>query len=214
MGKVYYHNLTKGWFNENDITDAAENSSAHDCIKLSFRGNALMIDLLKEDLEIGEKGEYDWARKEFLEAFQEVHGHAINPPIPSPKKLICHKTINYLQNGEYEYIEDIDELNKLYTLKVIEELAEVAASNYKDVDEFADLIKTVYAFAHANKIAPDMLSLAIIERAAIKGVMENAALINMNPSNPSNDLYFKSKTLLYGSDYFSIMAFSQPGKPK
>ena len=214
MGKVYYHNLTKGWFNENDLTDAAEKSSAHDCIKLSFRGNALMIDLLKEDLKIESKGEYDWARADFMEAFQEVHGHAINSPIPSPKKLICHKTINYLQKGEYEYIEDMDELNKLYTLKVIEELAEVAASNYKDIDEFADLIKTVYAFAHANKITPDELSIAVMERAAVKGVMHNAALINMNPENPSNALYFKGKTLLYGSDYFSIMAVSQPGKPK
>ena len=70
--KTYYHNLTKGWFNENDYSDAAENSERGDIIKMSFRGNALIFDLQLEDLEIEHKGEHDWARKQFLEKFREV----------------------------------------------------------------------------------------------------------------------------------------------
>ena len=75
MGQsAYYHNLTKNWFNENDYGDAVENSEVGDVIKMSFRGNALVIDLLKEDLKIEDKGEHDWARKQFLEYFKKFHG--------------------------------------------------------------------------------------------------------------------------------------------
>ena len=73
MAKTYYHNITKGWYNENDCGDAVENSYVGDVIKMSFRGNALMIDLLYEDLEIESKGEHDWARKQFLNYFKEFH---------------------------------------------------------------------------------------------------------------------------------------------
>ena len=75
MGQsTYYHNLTKNWFNENDYGDAVENSEVGDVIKMSFRGNALVIDLLNEDLKIEYKGEHDWARKQFLDKFKKFHG--------------------------------------------------------------------------------------------------------------------------------------------
>jgi len=214
MSKVYYHNLTKGWFNENDRNEAAANSEAHDYVKFSIRGNSLMHDVLREDEELESKGEYTWVRNDFFEAFKELHGVEFNHHLSCPKKLICHKTIAYLREGEYEYIEDKDELNKLYTLKVLEELAEVAAANYKDIKEFADLVKTIFAFAHTNGITANELSFAVMERAAVKGVMENLALTNMNPDNPSNALYFKGQVQLYGSDYFSIMAHTHRSKPK
>lgn len=54
MGQIaYWHNLTKGWFNENDYGDAVENSEVGDVIKFSIRGNALMLDLNKVDLDEG-----------------------------------------------------------------------------------------------------------------------------------------------------------------
>jgi hypothetical protein len=75
MGQsIYYHNLTKNWFNENDYIDAVESSSLGDVIKMSFRGNALMFDLLKEDLQIEDKGEHEWARKQFLDYFKQFNG--------------------------------------------------------------------------------------------------------------------------------------------
>ena len=74
MGQqTYYHNLTKNWFNENDYGDAVENSDKGDIIKMSFRGNALMIDLKEIDSEIESEGEHDWARNQFLERFKEFH---------------------------------------------------------------------------------------------------------------------------------------------
>jgi hypothetical protein len=72
MGQqTYYHNLTKNWFNENDYGDAVENSEKGDIIKMSFRGNALLIDLKEVDLELESEGEHDWARNQFLEYFKE-----------------------------------------------------------------------------------------------------------------------------------------------
>ena len=56
--KAYYHNLTKNWYNENSYNDAVENSEVGDQIKFTFRGNALVFDLLNEDLEIEDKGEH------------------------------------------------------------------------------------------------------------------------------------------------------------
>lgn len=41
--KAYYHNLTKKWFNKNYYKDAVEYSDKGDIIKMSFRGNALLI---------------------------------------------------------------------------------------------------------------------------------------------------------------------------
>jgi hypothetical protein len=72
--KALYHNLTKNWFNESDYGDAAENSEARDKIKISFQGNALLFDLLKEDPNIEFNGENNWAREQFLNAFKEFHG--------------------------------------------------------------------------------------------------------------------------------------------
>jgi len=71
--KTYYHNLTKNWFNKSDYKDAVESSDIGDIIKISFSGNALVIDLIKEDLEIESKGEYAWARKQFLDYFKKFH---------------------------------------------------------------------------------------------------------------------------------------------
>ena len=74
MGQsAYYHNISKDWYNENDVSDAAENSEVGDKIKISFRGNALMIDLLKEDLKIESKGEHEEERNKFLSYFKKYH---------------------------------------------------------------------------------------------------------------------------------------------
>ena len=81
MAKTYYHNLTKGIFNENCLDDAVEGSSIGDVIKMSFRGNALMIDLVKEDLDVENAGEHDWDRQQFIDLFKSYH-----------KKLFINKT--------------------------------------------------------------------------------------------------------------------------
>ncbi|ROH98268.1 hypothetical protein EGI16_21565 [Chryseobacterium sp. G0240] len=77
--KTYYHNLTKGWSNENSYSDAAENSDVGDIIKMTFRGNALLIDLLNYDSEIEDNYEHNWAREQFLRAFKEYHETSFIP---------------------------------------------------------------------------------------------------------------------------------------
>ena len=72
--KTYYHNITKGEYNINDYGDAAEMSESTDLIKMSFRGNALMIDLTEFDPNLESEGEYDWARERFFDYFEEFHG--------------------------------------------------------------------------------------------------------------------------------------------
>ena len=72
--KTYYHNITKGEYNINDYGDAVELSESTDVIKMSFRGNALMIDLTEFDSNLESEGEYDWARERFFDYFQEFHG--------------------------------------------------------------------------------------------------------------------------------------------
>ena len=71
---MYYHNITKNWYNERDYADAVEKSEPGDIIKMSNEGCALILDLLTEDSEIEFKGEHDWARKQFLDYFEEWHG--------------------------------------------------------------------------------------------------------------------------------------------
>lgn len=70
MGQIaYYHNLTKGWFNENDFGDAAEQSDKGDDIKFSVRGNAQMFDL--KTLEPEDAKDYEFVKEQFTEHFKE-----------------------------------------------------------------------------------------------------------------------------------------------
>lgn len=63
---IFYHNLTKNWFNETDLEDAVYNSSMGDVIKFTFSGSAMIYDL-KDDRE------YPSIRTEFLDLFEEVN---------------------------------------------------------------------------------------------------------------------------------------------
>lgn len=71
MGKVYYHNITKCWYNENDIIDAVENTSIGDVIKFSISGNALLFDMDKIDRSTELNDEYSWVRLQFNELFEQ-----------------------------------------------------------------------------------------------------------------------------------------------
>ena len=109
-----------------------------------------------------------------------------------PKKLIRKFIVDKLKAGEWETITDQDELNRLYALKVREELAEIQASDHKDISEFSDLISVAFSFAQENGFEYDDLMSEIMSKAADKGRFSRIALTNLNPSNPSNALYFES----------------------
>ncbi len=111
--------------------------------------------------------------------------------MPAPKKLIRSNIISKLKEGEWEEINDIDELNKLYAIKIREELAEIQQAEHKDVLEFADLIEVCYTFAEINNFARSFIDLRMFEKRISKGNFGRLVLNNLNPSNPSNALYFE-----------------------
>ena len=111
-----------------------------------------------------------------------------------PKKLIRKFITEKLKEGEWETITDQDELNRLYAIKIREELAEIQASDHKDIMEFVDLIQVAFSFARQNGFTHEQLSVALIEKSVEKGSFGRLALNNLNPDNPSNKLYFENVT--------------------
>lgn len=107
-----------------------------------------------------------------------------------PKKLVREGIPALVQERECEFIEDKEELNKLYALKVKEELAKIQSADHKDILEFADLVQVAYDFAAQNGFSKEELDLAILGKFEKKGGFSNLALNNLNPYNPSNMLYF------------------------
>jgi predicted house-cleaning noncanonical NTP pyrophosphatase (MazG superfamily) len=108
-----------------------------------------------------------------------------------PKKLIRKFITEKLKEGEWETIIDQNELNKLYSLKIREELEEIQISEHKDIIEFVDLIQVAFSFAKQNGFTHEQLSFALIEKSVEKGSFGRLALNNLNPENPSNKLYFE-----------------------
>ena len=108
-----------------------------------------------------------------------------------PKKLIRKNIIEKLKEGEWEIITDQTELNNLYALKVSEELAEIQQSEHKDIMEFVDLIQVAFSFAKQNGFTHEQLAMSLVEKSIDKGTFSRLALNNLNPSNPSNKLYFQ-----------------------
>jgi len=109
-----------------------------------------------------------------------------------PKKLIRSLITNNLESSEWETIEDQVELNQLYALKIREELAEIQESDHKDIMEFVDLITVALAFARENGFDLSDISRAALTKGIEKGVFGRIALNNLNPSNPSNKLYYET----------------------
>lgn len=110
----------------------------------------------------------------------------------TPKKLIRKNITQKLKEGEWETIESQDELNHLYALKIREELAEIKASDHKDIMEFVDLIQVAFSFAKQNGFTHEQLGMAMVEKSVDKGVFGRLALNNLNPENPSNAIYFEN----------------------
>jgi len=109
-----------------------------------------------------------------------------------PKKLIREKIISKLKDGEFENITDLKELNKLYALKIREELAEIQESEHKDIFEFVDLIQVAWCWAEQNGYTYDQVEASANIKFMQKGKFSNIVLNNLNPDNPSNKLYFEN----------------------
>jgi predicted house-cleaning noncanonical NTP pyrophosphatase (MazG superfamily) len=109
------------------------------------------------------------------------------------KKLIRDKYAQTLTAEEVEQVTDKQELNKLYELKVREELQEIVDSGCKDVQEFGDLMEVVRAWAEQNGITGGELFSTIIQKEKERGRFSNTAISNIYPDHPSNQVYFNAK---------------------
>lgn len=109
-----------------------------------------------------------------------------------PRKLIRSKIVEYLKKDEWENEYNVAELNKLYALKIREELQEIQVSNHDDIMEFVDLIQVVYQFAKINGFTKEQIRDARIAKMAEKGWFGTTVLTNLNPNNPSNRIYFEN----------------------
>lgn len=112
-----------------------------------------------------------------------------------PKKLIRSKITEKLKEGEWETIMDQGELNQLYATKIREELAEIQASDHKDIMEFVDLIEVAFTFARENGFTDLEITANRAKKITEKGRFGRLALNNLNPENPSNCLYFEPVTV-------------------
>jgi len=109
------------------------------------------------------------------------------------KKLIRDKVADKLPNYKTDTIDNQDELNQLYVMKVKEELAEIVNSDFNDITEFADLIHVAISFGMANgfPVANILSSMKIKQRE--KGLFSNKVLTDINPLNESNKIYTEEK---------------------
>lgn len=111
-----------------------------------------------------------------------------------PKKLIRSLISEKLKDGEWEEVTNQDELNRLYAMKIREELLEIQESKHLDIMEFVDLIQVAFSFAKQNGFTHEQLSVALVEKSFEKGAFGRIALNNLNPDNPSNRIYFEENT--------------------
>ena len=111
--------------------------------------------------------------------------------LETPKKLIRTRLIDKIPNTDWEIIMEDDELNKLYRLKVLEELEEVQNSKHKDINEFVDLIQVCQAYARENGFSEDMIMEAMKIKTEQRGGFSDIALTKLNYHNPSNKIYYK-----------------------
>ena len=105
------------------------------------------------------------------------------------KKLIRNKIVERLELSEWEVITDHAQLNHLYALKVQEELNEIISARFQDGLEFADLIEVAYAFAKANGFTAAEIDSLRSQKEFSRGAFSDIALTNLDPNNPSNQIY-------------------------
>lgn len=132
----------------------------------------------------------DMTFMEVLGLIRQAKEMKLEQLIKQPKKLIREKIIYKIQPEEWGLVEEKGDLYKLYDLKVREELNEIIQSERKDIMEFGDLLQVVFDYAKQSGFNRKELMKAVSEKAKVKGRFSNIALINLNPNNPSNKLYF------------------------
>lgn len=108
------------------------------------------------------------------------------------RKLVRNKLAQRIrEKGDTVYvIKDKLERNRLFMLKVLEEVREIEASNFEDDKEFGDLLQIVYDWALVNGKADEIVAL-MNKKVAEQGRYEGDA-VQPAPNNPSNAIYYEN----------------------
>lgn len=107
------------------------------------------------------------------------------------RKLIRDKMAEFLKPEEIYHCDNQNELMELYSMKLKEEIEEIRNSNYKDINEYADLIQVALGLASLNGYSFDEVIKAMNDKFNVKGGFSNLVLVKLNPNNPSNKIYFE-----------------------
>jgi len=116
--------------------------------------------------------------------------YAIFPYYMQSKKLVRDKIAR--KAGNTIHISDA-ELDKLYRIKLEEELQEfLAADNPQDlIEEAGDLVTLIGAYMnYIHKIPFQTVFDKSIEKSAKRGFFSNVVMRKLNPFNPSNQIYY------------------------
>lgn len=112
----------------------------------------------------------------------------------TPVKLIRDLHADKLDASIVRTEKDPVKLNKLFELKILEEVEEIKNSGYNNVYEFVDLLEATNAFIRYNCDMREF-EMANLEKLSDRGGISNKVLTDLNPNNPSNKIYFKEPGL-------------------
>ncbi len=94
------------------------------------------------------------------------------------KKLIRDRYINTIDKKELDIIGNAVEHRDLLIDKLFEEIDELAESDYKDIEEYADVIEVLRALAEINGINFTYVEAARIEKLYEKGGFKTGLILN------------------------------------
>ena len=105
------------------------------------------------------------------------------------RKLIRTLFASTLKPEEIEQVENKAELNKLYKLKILEELNEISMSEFKDTKEYADLLETIEGMMRVNDVKEQDVLFEKKKKQLERGYIHKTVLKKLNPANASNVVY-------------------------
>ena len=94
------------------------------------------------------------------------------------RKLIRDKLSNVIPDNELELAGSEVELQGLLRAKLFEELNELNDSNYKDVDEYADLMEVILTIAEIEGVTKVDIEARRIEKLYERGGFNKGLILN------------------------------------
>lgn len=94
------------------------------------------------------------------------------------KKLVRDHYYDIIDNSKLEKLDDIDEIKHYLFKKLHEEVNELVQSDFKDIDEYADVITVLYRLAELNNIQVQDISTAHENKLIKRGGFNLSLLFN------------------------------------